>query len=1289
MAAVRRDPDARHHGDLFPLPVPGVPRPVDLSDAPRYVAQRCVRRCCRERRVREAVWSLNQLAGDTVRGVNVLPRGAAPQEPNAAQQSVLRRLRDAMSAFSARPPGTTPNGALCELLKTDSLYAAPACKVENYDESKVKFLRSEIVPHPIVDVAPDTVRRAFLDPDNYIRKSDDAVERDLDGHVPIRPYWDERLRTNRAERIRFIKLLAEKGLVGYRLRIRARAGVFFVSKKGGMQRLVIDARETNRMHYAPPHAALGTPGALADQDWSDEVLSRSGAGDGDPGGPFSVYGASLDLRDSFYQFYSDEMAEDFGFDFPEQAAVWGVSTIWSRDGPVAVQPEQELFPVFRGVPMGWSWALWAVHSTVAHWTAEALGSPARLVMDRLPPPTPSSGRPTASVYVDNVVVLGLTAADANDGLSKVRRQLHALGLATHEEEEATCDFDVVGVRCEGRLRRLRATDAKAWRLYLACQAMESGIPRAAWQVRVFLGHCIQHCLLMRPAMCCFRELYAFVDNAGLTPVVLPLAARREVRLFKGLVFLAIADLAAPTSCEVFCSDASEAGYGLHVARVPSVQVRELAQYRERWRFVPEEKRPFVSAEPTYTPGWEATRTEVLGAPLGPELTAVWEPIPRGGKLGPRIDDTHQLINMCLDDYLPGLPDSLLEPHRWALVVEGAWAAPAPIHVLEGRIALTGLRRAARTVANHGCRVLSLGDNMSELLSAEKGRAVDAGLGSICRRACAYQVASGIRWRRRHVDTKRNVSDAASRKALRGRYQPGERRVGPGGRHRCRGASPLANAAKAAPGRVQPPPALGPRRLGRHGPRSSASGPSLSLPLRRPAKPLGRNGLPRSARAAPLETLSEPFGPLLQHPVHPPVRHLVLQPVQRHALRHLPVQHPVPQPVQRHAQHPVPRPAEVPPTAPADAVARRTARPAPRAPSRQPQPRAALEIFSGCGRWSGALLQRGLRVGAPIDIKNGAWCDMLNGQVESVVRRWITGRKLWFIHFGTPCTPWSVAKGGKRSPADRAALRCARVTMRLLQLCVKHHVHWSIENPYSSGLFRWAPLHRFLVKYSRASAVYDCCAFGATYQKPTRVDSSLPDLDALARPCPGGHAHEHLQGTVRIRSGSGLKTVWKTTLAGAYPPGVCHLFAELLVPQAPAGARSDGPAVLSSEWEAELRRAAGDPAEPCCPTPKCPRRWTPLWPSSAPSWGGGWGRWIPPRAPHAADARRHPSSSRRRGGGSTAPRARVADSGLSAARQGAAQDPGKVHGCPDGLRGHHGHPPVDLHAPRCQGPRQVC
>ncbi|CAK0882192.1 unnamed protein product [Prorocentrum cordatum] len=66
-----------------------------------------------------------------------------------------------------------------------------------------------------------------------------------------------------------------------------------------------------------------------------------------------------------------------------------------------------------------------------------------------------------------------------------------------------------------------------------------------------------------------------------------------------------------------------------------------------------------------------------------------------------------------------------------------------------------------------------------------------------------------------------------------------------------------------------------------------------------------------------------------------------------------------------------------------------------------------------------------------------------------------------------------------------------------------------------------------------------------------------------------------QGKVTVRDFQGrLKQYWRTTLAGAYPPGACHSAARALGRAAPSAAwRRDGDPLLPSHWEAELQRAA--------------------------------------------------------------------------------------------------------------------
>eukprot|EP00972_Heterocapsa_arctica_P016953 2503353-Heterocapsa_arctica.AAC.1 len=80
---------------------------------------------------------------------------------------------------------------------------------------------------------------------------------------PPTPYWCPRLRRDRQARLRLFARLHEIGLVDFRARVKARWGIFFRSKKGNKQRLLIDAREVNFAHRPPPKVRLGGSGAIA------------------------------------------------------------------------------------------------------------------------------------------------------------------------------------------------------------------------------------------------------------------------------------------------------------------------------------------------------------------------------------------------------------------------------------------------------------------------------------------------------------------------------------------------------------------------------------------------------------------------------------------------------------------------------------------------------------------------------------------------------------------------------------------------------------------------------------------------------------------------------------------------------------------------------------------------------------------------------------------------------------------------------------------------------------------
>eukprot|EP00959_Pyramimonas_sp_CCMP1952_P018625 393377-Pyramimonas_sp.AAC.1 len=110
--------------------------------------------------------------------------------------------------------------------------------------------------------------------------------------APVYPFWDVNLRRDPKLRLDLFKRLIRIGLVGVRTRCRARASIFFVGKKDGSLRMVIDGLEPSAMHRRPPRAELGSAAAL-----SGLCLDADTLVDGDSG----YHGASADLRQGFYQ----------------------------------------------------------------------------------------------------------------------------------------------------------------------------------------------------------------------------------------------------------------------------------------------------------------------------------------------------------------------------------------------------------------------------------------------------------------------------------------------------------------------------------------------------------------------------------------------------------------------------------------------------------------------------------------------------------------------------------------------------------------------------------------------------------------------------------------------------------------------------------------------------------------------------------------------------------------------------------------------------------------------------
>ena len=113
--------------------------------------------------------------------------------------------------------------------------------------------------------------------------------------------------------------------------------------------------------------------------------------------------------------------------------------------------------------------------------------------------------------------------------------------------------------------------------------------------------------------------------------------------------------------------------------------------------------------------------------------------------------------------VPPLEEQLLEPSQYNLLWAKKWKNPDEhIGMKEGRVMLSSLKRTARVASLFGMRKLTLSDNLPMVLCFEKGRSSKPGPNRLCRAAGAIQAGVGLRWRLRHVETKRNTADEPSR-----------------------------------------------------------------------------------------------------------------------------------------------------------------------------------------------------------------------------------------------------------------------------------------------------------------------------------------------------------------------------------------------------------------------------------------------------------------------------------------------------------------------------------------------
>lgn len=750
--------EERRHGFVFPLPIGPLHGERSLAG--------------------QAAIGLNRLAGSKYNSVSQhLHRPAT-----AVQQLAFDTIDKVIAEAGECPEHLNGRGALLDMMKSHPTYGEPST-LAPFVHEKLKILQSLGRPKNLRDLVPPQVMPLLQRRSTHIEMTPAEVDKRLKedpSACPPKPYWDPILKNSKSVRTKLLVDLWKVGVVSFRTSIKASVGLFFVKKKTPEYiRMVVDCRISNVHHRSPPVTRLGSGSGFIDFDLSPEMLGRHcGEQCNDIG-----WGSEMDVSDCFYQFSMPE----FGIDDPRQCREWlksGVrlESVFDEDlnQDVPVGPDTILYPVIGVMPMGWSWALWFANETVAAIANGSSLQPPAEIREKMRVPQLWETPTVTSTYVDNVAVFGAKRSDVETRIQQLSDAFskHDIPVVWTYPEPTRC-VETVGVILDFERKVVRNKPLRLWKIFKAGHELCRRSRVRAESVEVWLGHATSAMRLAPFLLSCFSVIYRFVRIYRGSRVKLWPAVRAEIMQASALIWFSRAELGGHFIRAVDMGDSSNTGYAMTSRHVEPHLIHDAMSIRERWRFVPlpEDFKQavifFNNEDDSETGDAREKHTSAFvrsGVGMDTEYGRFLQQALREGswlRTSPILSQFRARKSKWEDVEVP----QLVKPISSDILVEGSFRTlwmkkwrnqDESINLKEARVCLSSLKRAGRVASQVGARKLTLCDNLSAVLAFEKGRSSSMAINRVCKTAAAIQAATQIRWRVRHVETKRNQADGPSR-----------------------------------------------------------------------------------------------------------------------------------------------------------------------------------------------------------------------------------------------------------------------------------------------------------------------------------------------------------------------------------------------------------------------------------------------------------------------------------------------------------------------------------------------
>ncbi|CAE7396843.1 unnamed protein product, partial [Symbiodinium pilosum] len=427
------------------------------------------------------------------------------KKKKGVQQWIMDDLHRRVALYGECPDNITEDSVMGDLGQRSDLYNQEAKHLVSIDLDKIKILKRRLVPKDAKTLAPPEAV-------GYLKHFDELVERTPREMELLQANGD--LRRSRRRRLELYKALDAANLLDFRRRRKARVGIFTVRKKDGAQRLILDARQANACHRAPPTTRLSTPPSLTALDLTAQTLESDGFG-----GILGEEAPTVTAESGDDAFSREQLKEELDID---------VDAVYDDDfgQEIPRKPGEKVFCAFKGVPMGWSWALYFANEIVCHQVSTSSGRPGHdEIRDRQPPPRLLPGQPVVGTYVDNVHVFGGRPGEAGQRMDAVAEHFGKLGIPFEVDGvEHLHHMDSLGMRLsfdKGRSTAM-AKPERAWKLWHATRGLLRRRRLSGELLRVYLGLANFHFQLMRPALSVFSACYKFAaENVGRRATVWP------------------------------------------------------------------------------------------------------------------------------------------------------------------------------------------------------------------------------------------------------------------------------------------------------------------------------------------------------------------------------------------------------------------------------------------------------------------------------------------------------------------------------------------------------------------------------------------------------------------------------------------------------------------------------------------------------------------------------------------------------------------------------------------------